>query len=286
MLTFHFFPHAGRLIDHLQSGQARVADQLQSLRVLVLDEADRLLDMGFRPALNTIFSFLPKIQAQAAASSTPQRQTLLFSATLPDGVQQIVKQTLRAGFKFVNTVAEDDEQTVHQVQQQVCVTPIQTQLETCVAIVANHVAEQQATPGGKAKVMMFFTTARLTQFVAALFQHERVRAVLSGQKASSSSSSSKGANKMLPIWEIHSRKSQSFRTRAADEFRAAEEGVLLSSDVSARGVDYPGWFCIFISTFNIARQFSSFLPSNHLLALVFFVFCDPTQVSPWWFRSV
>lgn len=64
--------------------------------------------------------------------------------------------------------------------------------------------------------MCFFTTARITQFYCALFNALGV-----------------------PVLEMHSRKSQAQRTRAADQFRAATRCVMFSSDVSARGVDYP-----------------------------------------------
>jgi ATP-dependent RNA helicase RhlE len=61
----------GRLIDHMQ----RKTVDLSGIEVLTLDEADRMLDMGFQPALKRILPALPR-----------QRQTLLFSATLEDGV--------------------------------------------------------------------------------------------------------------------------------------------------------------------------------------------------------
>ena len=66
------------------------------------------------------------------------------------------------------------------------------------------------------QVMCFFTTARITQFYCALF----------------------GAMG-IPVLEMHSRKSQTQRTRAADQFRAGKRCIMFSSDVSARGVDYP-----------------------------------------------
>jgi len=47
-------------------------------------------------------------------------------------------------------------------------------------------------------------------------------------------------NLPYPVWEIHSRMSQSARTKATDQFRAAEQGVLFSSDVTARGIDVKG----------------------------------------------
>ena len=66
----------GRLIDHLEN--SGLAPRLSAIRVLVLDEADHLLEMGFRPAIEKVLSFLPRA-----------RQTLLFSATMPNAVHQV-----------------------------------------------------------------------------------------------------------------------------------------------------------------------------------------------------
>jgi ATP-dependent RNA helicase RhlE len=70
----------GRLVDHLGSGTAR----LDQIEVLVLDEADRMLDMGFKPQLDRILARLPKV-----------RQTLLFSATMPGEVAELARGHLR-----------------------------------------------------------------------------------------------------------------------------------------------------------------------------------------------
>jgi ATP-independent RNA helicase DbpA len=70
----------GRIIDHLERGGLR----LGALKTLVLDEADRMLDMGFMDDIAAIASRAPK-----------SRQTLLFSATYPEGIQQLAKQFLR-----------------------------------------------------------------------------------------------------------------------------------------------------------------------------------------------
>jgi ATP-dependent RNA helicase RhlE len=70
----------GRLVDHLQHGTAR----LDGLEVLVLDEADRMLDMGFKPQLTRILQRVPKV-----------RQTLLFSATMAGEVADFAREHLR-----------------------------------------------------------------------------------------------------------------------------------------------------------------------------------------------
>jgi len=69
----------GRMIAHLNMGYVA----LKGLRFLVLDEADRMLDMGFLGDINKIISFLP-----------PKRQNLLFSATMPDKIRQLAKTIL------------------------------------------------------------------------------------------------------------------------------------------------------------------------------------------------
>lgn len=70
----------GRLVDHLQNNN----DNLEKVAVLVLDEADRMLDMGFAPQLNQILKQLPSA-----------RQTMLFSATVPPNIQDLARKYLR-----------------------------------------------------------------------------------------------------------------------------------------------------------------------------------------------
>lgn len=70
----------GRLIDHLERGNTSFGN----LEVLVLDEADRMLDMGFAPQINRLVSAMP-----------PYRQTLLFSATMPPEVEVLARKYLR-----------------------------------------------------------------------------------------------------------------------------------------------------------------------------------------------
>ncbi|MFP5457827.1 MAG: DEAD/DEAH box helicase [Bacteriovoracia bacterium] len=69
----------GRLLDHMREGHA----QLSNVKFLVLDEADRMLDMGFAPQLNEVLRGLPR-----------ERQTMLFSATFPKEIEEISKKYL------------------------------------------------------------------------------------------------------------------------------------------------------------------------------------------------
>ena len=194
----------GRLLDHLQNGG--LAQRMARLDSLILDEADQLLDMGFRPDIERILRLLQP--------SRQTRQTLLFSATIPDSVSEIANIALRKGYNFVDTVGQESEQTHKHVQQQVMITPQELQIQALANIL------ERETNNKPYKIMVFFTTARLTGFMAELFN----------------SVSSKIGYDVL---EIHSRKSQKQREKASDKFRKQKNAIMFSSDVTARGMDYP-----------------------------------------------
>jgi ATP-dependent RNA helicase RhlE len=96
----------GRLIDHLESRNV----SLQDIEILVLDEADRMLDMGFKPQLNRILAAVPR-----------GRQTLLFSATMAGEVAEFARRNLRNPSRVEvsrsGTAAERAEQRVYLVPQ-------------------------------------------------------------------------------------------------------------------------------------------------------------------------
>jgi len=195
----------GRLLDHLQNGG--LAERMARLDTLILDEADQLLDMGFRPDIERILRLLQP--------SRQTRQTLLFSATIPDSVSEIAGIAMQGDYNFVDTVGEDTEQTHLHVQQQLMITPQESQ----VCALAN-ILEREVTNTKDCKIIVFFTTARLTGFMAVLFN------TIKKQTG-------------YDVLEIHSRKSQKQRERASDEFRKRKKAIMFSSDVTARGMDYP-----------------------------------------------
>ncbi|TKY64060.1 DEAD-box ATP-dependent RNA helicase 31 [Spatholobus suberectus] len=189
----------GRLRDHIEN-TAGFATRLMGVKVLVLDEADHLLDMGFRKDIEKIIAAVPK-----------QRQSLMFSATIPEEVRQVCHIALRRDHEFINTVQEGTEETHSQVHQTHLVSPLDKHFSLLYVLLKDHIADDVDY-----KVLVFCTTAMVTRLVAELLGELN-----------------------LNVREIHSRKPQSYRTRVSEEFRKSKGLILVTSDVSARGVDYP-----------------------------------------------
>lgn len=155
----------GRLLDHLQTTPGFAVRISSSLSTLILDEADQLLDMGFRPDIERILSLLKPSQQSKPPCHHHHRQTLLFSATIPPSVNEIASLALRSNYNFVDTVGEDAEQTHMHVQQQLMITTQEQLIHSLFAIL-----ERETTNSNNGyKIIVFFTTARLTGFMAELF---------------------------------------------------------------------------------------------------------------------
>jgi ATP-dependent RNA helicase RhlE len=175
----------GRLIDHLQ--QRTIG--LGNVKYLVLDEADRMLDMGFKPQIEKILSSVPT-----------DRQTMLFSATMPQEIRQITREYMRspatAEVAPAGTVAEAVEQSLYIVRKD--------QKKSVLA----KLLDESFGP-----VLVFVRTKHLAAHLT------------------------KSLFKAYPVAEIHSNRSQNQRQNAIDGFRSGKYRVLIATDIAARGID-------------------------------------------------
>ena len=215
----------GRLNDLLSDPYSRV--RAPNLSCFVLDEADRLLDQGFAEELRAIQQSLPRREEV-------DRQTLLYSATVPQEVMQVVRQTMKKGFQFVQTVQKGELATHKKVPQKlVNVGGLENVMPALLELCKREIHAATNTNGGSTrpfKAIVYFGATADVALAAAIFNN--LKNLGQGQSHPSPLHPAK-------IIEIHARLSQHERTRAAEGFRRAESGILLSSDVTARGMDFP-----------------------------------------------
>lgn len=177
----------GRLIDLITQGHA----DLSQTEYLILDEADRMLDMGFIRDVRRIIEKLPE-----------ERQTLLFSATMPGEVAKLSRDIL---YQPKRVEIEAKSITVDRVDQRV------HHLDT--GAKATRLAELLAEPDFQ-RVMVFTRTKHGANKVVKHLERDGVSAEA-----------------------IHGNKSQGARQRALDNFREGRTRVLVATDIASRGID-------------------------------------------------
>ncbi len=180
----------GRLLDLFEQG----AVDLTAVQTLVLDEADRMLDMGFINDIRKIVAELPE-----------QRQTLLFSATLPASITTLSKQLLN---KPVTVKIESSAPTADLVKQWVYFVDPNGKADTLADLIESE---------GMYRTIVFTRTKHGADKLVRRLHERKIKSEA-----------------------IHGNKSQNARQRALDNFRSNKVAVLVATDVAARGIDVDG----------------------------------------------
>lgn len=180
----------GRLLDHMRRGYV----DFTHLRILVLDEADRMLDMGFLPDVRKILSALPR-----------QRQTMLFSATMPVEVVRLSRD-----FLHDPKTVQVGSTTAAAVGVRHMALPVPSHRK--VALLIELLRDEMMT-----SVLVFARTKRRADRVARDLEHAGLHAAA-----------------------IHGDRSQAQRVRALEGFRTGRHRVLVATDIAARGIDVEG----------------------------------------------
>ena len=237
----------GRLLDHLQ-GESMVDKKdnknnpqpfsscFDDLDMIVLDEFDMLLDLGFRPAIQRILALLPAAQKQP-------RQMLVFSATMPPKAHAMVKSLIAQNTTYdeddkdknnepvlidcvSSSQSENDDQstsssTPTQIEQSLVILPEDKAIWGTIHLLLRLMKQENSSITSHKKILVFFSTKAQVTLFARLFNHHLG----------------------IRVWELHADIPAARRAMVSDLFRMSSQrqaAVLFSSDVSSRGMDYPG----------------------------------------------
>ncbi|WP_165310156.1 ATP-dependent RNA helicase DbpA [Vibrio ziniensis] len=192
----------GRILDHLSKDRI----DLSELNTLVLDEADRMLDMGFQDALEAIIDQAPT-----------KRQTLLFSATYPDSIQQIAQKVTHDAL-MIKVAATHDTSSIKQYFYKV--EGSEARDDALEALLLKHQPESS---------VVFCNTKREVQHVADELHHRG-----------------------FSVIELHGDMEQRERDQALVQFANKSISILVATDVAARGLDVDNLDAVF--NFELSRD--------------------------------
>lgn len=184
----------GRLLDHLQNTKGFV---FKNLKALVIDEADRILEIGFEEEMRQIIRILPK----------ENRQSMLFSATQTTKVEDLARISLRPGPLFINVDSKEENSTVDRLEQGYVVCDSDKRFLLLFSFLKRNI---------KKKVIVFLSSCNSVKYYAELLNYID-----------------------LPVLDLHGKQKQQKRTNTFFEFCNAKQGILICTDVAARGLDIP-----------------------------------------------
>ena len=178
----------GRLMDHVKRRTASI----DKIEILVLDEADHMLDLGFLPQIREILRRLPR-----------ERQTLMFSATMPDSIEMIARDFMRDPVRVDITPVGAAEGITHRLY-------VVKEADKRNALLALLHQELGST--------LVFTRRKVdAEWLYHILQRQG-----------------------HPVARIHADQSQGKRVSALKTFREGEHRILVATDIAGRGIDIPG----------------------------------------------
>ncbi|CAO0791068.1 unnamed protein product [Mucor circinelloides] len=183
----------GRLLDHLQNTRGFV---YKNLKALIVDEADRILEIGFEDEMRQIVKILPD-----------DRQTMLFSATQTTKVADLARISLKKGPLYINVHENRDTSTADGLEQGYVVCDSDRRFLLLFTFLRKNI---------KKKVIVFFSSCNSVKYHSELLNYIDV-----------------------PVLALHGKQKQQKRTNTFFEYCNAEKGILLCTDVAARGLDIP-----------------------------------------------
>ncbi|XP_047624734.1 probable ATP-dependent RNA helicase DDX31 isoform X4 [Phacochoerus africanus] len=231
----------GRLVDHIKSTKNM---HFCRIRWLILDEADRILDLGFEKDIALILN--------AVNAERPERQNVLLSATLTEGVTRLADISLHEPVRI--SVLEGSQDQMHPksratlgasppaassepdgfaipvgLEQHVVLVPSKLRLVSLAAFIL-----QKCKFEPDQKVIVFFSSCELVEFHHSLFLQ-----TLLGGSGALAPGRLPSASPPLTFLRLHGDMEQEERTAVFQEFSRSKAGVLLCTDVAARGLDLP-----------------------------------------------
>lgn len=183
----------GRLLDHLQNTKGFV---FSNLKTLIIDEADRILEIGFEDEMRQIVKILPS-----------ERQSMLFSATQTTKVQDLARISLRPGPLYINVHEQMASSTVSKLEQGYVVCDSDKRFLLLFTFLKRN--------AGK-KIIVFMNSCNSVKYHGELLNYIDV-----------------------PVLDLHGKQKQQKRSNTFFEFCNAQHGILLCTDVAARGLDIP-----------------------------------------------
>ncbi|XP_014111716.1 PREDICTED: probable ATP-dependent RNA helicase DDX31 isoform X1 [Pseudopodoces humilis] len=231
----------GRLVDHIKSTECI---NFRHTQWLIIDEADRILDLGFEKDVAVILN--------ALNAERETRQNVLLSATLTEGVTRLAdislsdpvsisvadeiqkvpeaaSQTDREASSSSNCMEQENFAVPETLQQYVIMVPSKLRLVTLAAFILQKCKFEK-----RHKMIIFFSSCEQVEFY-----HELLVQVLSGGSESEQPGCSSPSSVSLQFLRLHGDMEQEERTEVFQEFLKSKTGILLCTDVAARGLDLP-----------------------------------------------